>query len=147
MEIDEVRPITILYVEDNPGDVRLVQETFKEWKVCNTLKTVKDGVEAMAYLRQEGEYKHAPRPDLVLLDLNLPRKNGSEVLAEIKVDENLRRIPVVILTASHAEEDILKAYNLYANCYITKSIDLDQFINMVRAIKNFWLSIVKLPEE
>jgi chemotaxis family two-component system response regulator Rcp1 len=143
----EVRPITILYVEDNPGDVRLVQETFKEWKVYNTLDTVKDGVEAIAYLRHTGPYSNTRRPDLILLDLNLPRKNGAEVLAEIKQDENLRRIPVVILTASQAEEDIQKAYNLYANCYITKSIDLDQFINMIRAIENFWLSIVKLPEE
>jgi chemotaxis family two-component system response regulator Rcp1 len=147
MANNEVKPITILYVEDNPGDVRLVQETFKEWKVCNTLETVKDGVEAMAYLRREGRFSKARRPDLILLDLNLPRKNGVEVLAEIKIDENLRRIPVVILTASQAEEDIQKAYNLYANCYITKSIDLDQFINMIRAIKNFWLSIVTLPEE
>jgi len=140
-----VRPITILLVEDNPGDVRLVQETFREGKVCNNLEITRDGVEAMAFLRREGQFVGAPRPDLILLDLNLPRKNGSEVLAEIKADEKLKRIPVVILTASQAEEDIVKAYNLYANCYLTKPIDLDQFINLVNAIKSFWLSIVKLP--
>ena len=140
-----VRPITILLVEDNPGDVRLVQETFREGKVCNNLEITRDGVEAMAFLRHEGQFANAPRPDLILLDLNLPRKNGSEVLAEIKADEKLKRIPVVILTASQAEEDIVKAYDLYANCYLTKPIDLDQFINLVNAIKSFWLSIVKLP--
>jgi chemotaxis family two-component system response regulator Rcp1 len=140
-----VRPITILLVEDNPGDVRLVQETFREGKVCNNLEITRDGVEAMAFLRHEGQFASAPRPDLILLDLNLPRKNGSEVLAEIKADEKLKRIPVVILTASQAEEDIVKAYDLYANCYLTKPIDLDQFINLVNAIKSFWLSIVKLP--
>jgi chemotaxis family two-component system response regulator Rcp1 len=140
-----VRPITILLVEDNPGDVRLVQETFREGKVCNNLEITRDGVEAMAFLRHEGQFASAPRPDLILLDLNLPRKNGSEVLAEIKADEKLKRIPVVILTASQAEEDIVKAYDLYANCYLTKPIDLDQFISLVNAIKSFWLSIVKLP--
>ena len=134
-----------MLVEDNPGDVRLVQETFREGKVCNNLEITRDGVEAMAFLRHEGQFASAPRPDLILLDLNLPRKNGSEVLAEIKADEKLKRIPVVILTASQAEEDIVKAYDLYANCYLTKPIDLDQFINLVNAIKSFWLSIVKLP--
>ena len=134
-----------MLVEDNPGDVRLVQETFREGKVCNNLEITRDGVEAMAFLRHEGQFASAPRPDLILLDLNLPRKNGSEVLAEIKADEKLKRIPVVILTASQAEEDIVKAYDLYANCYLTKPIDLDQFISLVNAIKSFWLSIVKLP--
>ena len=141
------RPITILLVEDNPGDVRLVQETFREWKVCNDLEVVRDGVEALAYLRRQGKFAHSPRPDLILLDLNLPRKNGSEVLAEIKHDESLKRIPVVILTASQAEEDVARAYSLYANCYIVKSIDLNEFIHVVQAIRHFWLSIVKLPEE
>ncbi len=139
------KPIIILLVEDNPGDVRLVQETFKEWKVCNNLQIVRDGVEAMAYLRREGEYVDKPHPDLILLDLNLPRKNGIEVLDELKHDEVLKRIPVVILTASQAEEDILRAYNLHANCYIVKSIDFDEFIRVVQAIKEFWLDIVKLP--
>lgn len=142
-----LKAITILLVEDNPGDVRLVQEIFREGKVCNHLEIARDGVEAMQFLHQEGKYVHAPRPDLILLDLNLPRKNGSEVLAEIKQDERLRRIPVVVLTASQAEEDIARAYNHYANCYLTKPIDLDQFISVVQAIKSFWLSIVQLPEE
>lgn len=142
-----LKEITILLVEDNPGDVRLVQEIFREGRICNSLEIARDGVEAMEYLRQEGKYHHALRPDLILLDLNLPRKNGSEVLAEIKADERLRRIPVVVLTASQAEEDIFRAYNHHANCYLTKPIDLDQFISVVQAIKSFWLSIVQLPEE
>jgi CheY-like chemotaxis protein len=142
-----LREVTILLVEDNPGDVRLVQEIFREGRICNSLEIARDGVEAMEYLRQEGKYHLALRPDLILLDLNLPRKNGSEVLAEIKADERLRRIPVVVLTASQAEEDIVRAYNHHANCYLTKPIDLDQFISVVQAIKSFWLSIVQLPEE
>jgi CheY-like chemotaxis protein len=138
-------PVEILLIEDNPGDVRLTREAFKEGKVSNNLNVVKDGVEAMTFLRQEKKYADAPRPDVILLDLNLPRKDGREVLAEIKQDPNLKRIPVVILTTSQAEQDILKTYNLYANCYITKPVDLEQFITVVRSIETFWLSIVKLP--
>ncbi|MFA4901125.1 MAG: response regulator [Desulfobaccales bacterium] len=139
------RPIEILMVEDNPGDVRLTVEALKEAKVRNNFHTVEDGVEAMAYLRRQGPYAEAPRPDLVLLDLNLPKKNGREVLAEIKEDPELRRIPVVILTVSQAEQDILKSYNLHANCYITKPVDLDQFLEVVKSIENFWLTVVMLP--
>ena len=139
------RPIEILMVEDNPGDVRLTVEALKEAKVRNNLHTVEDGVEALAFLRREGLYAEVPRPDLVLLDLNLPKMNGREVLAEIKEDPDLRRIPVVILTISQAEQDIVKSYNLHANCYITKPVDLDQFLEVVKSIENFWLTIVKLP--
>jgi len=139
------RPIEILMVEDNPGDVRLTVEALKEAKVRNNLHTVEDGVEALAFLRREGLYAEVPRPDLVLLDLNLPKMNGREVLAEIKEDPDLRRIPVVILTISQAERDIVKSYNLHANCYITKPVDLDQFLEVVKSIENFWLTIVKLP--
>ncbi len=139
------RPIEILLVEDNPGDVRLTIEALKEGKVSNNLSVARDGVEALAFLRREGSFSQAPRPDLVLLDLNLPRKDGREVLAEIKVDPLLRRIPVVVLTTSKAEEDILRTYDLHANCYITKPVDLEQFISVVRSIDDFWLSVVKLP--
>jgi two-component system, chemotaxis family, response regulator Rcp1 len=139
------RPIEILMVEDNPGDVRLTVEALKEGKVRNNFHTVEDGVEAMAFLRRQGAYTDAPRPDLVLLDLNLPKKNGREVLAEIKEDPELRRIPVVILTASEAEQDVVKSYNLHANCYITKPVDLDQFLEVVQSIENFWLTVVMLP--
>jgi chemotaxis family two-component system response regulator Rcp1 len=138
-------PIEILLVEDSPGDVRLTQEALKDTKVRNELHVVEDGVEAMAFLRQEGQYADAPRPDVILLDLNLPKKDGREVLAEVKADPNLRRIPVVILTVSQTEEDILKTYDLHANCYITKPVDLDQFITVVRSIEDFWFTIVKLP--
>jgi two-component system, chemotaxis family, response regulator Rcp1 len=138
-------PIEILLVEDNPGDVRLTVEALKEGKVWNRLNVVQDGVEALAFLRQEGNYADAPRPDVILLDLNLPKKDGREVLAEIKADEHLRRIPVVVLTTSSSEQDILKSYNLHANCYITKPVDLDQFIEVVKGIEDFWLTIVKLP--
>ena len=138
-------PVEILLVEDNAGDVRLTMEALKEAKVRNRLHVARDGVEAMAFLRQQGEYADAPRPDVILLDLNMPRKIGREVLAEVKADEDLRRIPVVILTISQAEEDILKAYDLHANCYITKPVDLNQFLAVVQAIENFWLTIVKLP--
>ena len=141
------RPAEILLVEDNPGDVRLIVEAFKEDKLRNNLDVVEDGVEALAFLRREDKYADTPRPDLILLDLNLPKKDGREVLAEIKADENLRRIPVVILTTSKAEEDILKAYNHHANCYITKPIGLEQFIKVVKSVKEFWLTIVKLPAE
>ena len=141
------RPIETMLVEDNPGDVRLIVEAFKEDKLRNNLDVVEDGVEALAFLRREDKYADTPRPDLILLDLNLPKKDGREVLAEIKADENLRRIPVVILTTSKAEEDILKAYNHHANCYITKPIGLEQFIKVVKSVKEFWLTIVKLPAE
>jgi len=139
------RPIEILMVEDNPGDVRLTIEALKEAKVRNNLHTVEDGVEAMAFLRREGRYAEAPRPDLFLMDLNLPKKTGREVLAEIKDDPDLRRIPVVILTVSQAEQDIVKSYNLHANCYITKPVDLDRFLEVVQSIENFWLTVVMLP--
>ena len=140
-----MRPAEMLLVEDNPGDARLAIEALKDAKVYNNLSWVQDGVEAMAFLRREGAYSDVPRPDVILLDLNLPKKDGREVLADVKADEDLRRIPVVILTVSGAEEDIVKTYNLHANCYIRKPIDLDQFIKVVKAIKDFWLSIVILP--
>jgi CheY-like chemotaxis protein len=139
------KEIEVLLVEDNPGDIQLTKEAFLEGKVHNNLNVVMDGVEAMAFLRKEGKYKDAPRPDLILLDLNLPRMDGREVLAEIKKDPNLMTIPVVILTTSGAEEDIIKTYNLHANCYITKPVDLTQFINVVQSIENFWLTMVRLP--
>ncbi|MBI4826836.1 MAG: response regulator [Nitrospirae bacterium] len=140
------KPIDILLVEDNPGDVRLTQEVLKEAKVRNDLHVVYDGVEALAFLRREGKYKDMPKPDIILLDLNLPKKTGHEVLAEIKSDDNLKRIPVVVLTVSKDEEDVVKSYNLYANCFINKPVDLNQFLNVVKAIENFWLTIVKLPQ-
>lgn len=139
------RAIEILLVEDNPGDVRLTIEAFKEGKLTNNMNVVGDGEEAMAFLRKEGEYENAPRPDIILLDLNMPKKDGREVLAEIKQDPNLKRIPVVILTTSNAEKDILKSYDLHANCYINKPVDLNQFIEVVKYIKDFWLTIVRLP--
>jgi CheY-like chemotaxis protein len=142
---EKSRPIEILLVEDSAGDVRLVKEALKENKFLNNLYVARDGVEAMKFLHQEGKYADAVRPDLILLDLNLPKKDGREVLAEVKGDEDLKRIPVVIMTVSEAEEDILKTYNLHANCYITKPIDLDQFIKVVRSVESFWLTIVKLP--
>ena len=146
MSVSElVKPIEILLIEDNPGDVRLTMEALKETKVINKLTVMKNGVEAMAFLRREGPYAQAPRPHLILLDLNLPVKDGREVLAEIKADEALRRIPVVVLTTSRDEQDILKSYNLHANCYITKPVDLDQFITVVKSIEDFWLGIVVLP--
>lgn len=140
-----VKPVEILLVEDNEADVRLTREALKENKVANILHVVGDGEEAIAFLRQKGKYTDAPRPDLILLDLNLPKKDGREVLAEIKVDDDLKRIPVVVLTISKAEEDILKSYNLHANCYITKPIDLNQFMKVVQSIEDFWLALVKLP--
>ena len=142
-----VKPINILLVEDNPGDADLAREALEDSKMNNNLDVVDDGVKAMAYLRREPPYADAPRPDLILLDLNLPRKDGREVLGEIKSDDDLKRIPVVILTTSRAEEDVLKTYNLHANCYITKPIDLNQFMHVVRSIEEFWLSIVILPPE
>ena len=141
-----VRAVQILLVEDNPGDVRLTVEALKEAKVLNKLTVVKDGIEALSLLRRQGQHAGAVRPDLILLDLNLPRKDGREVLAEIKADDNLKHIPVVILTTSQDEQDVLKSYNLYANCYITKPVDLDQFITVVKSIEDFWLGIVVLPK-
>jgi len=143
----ESKPIEILLVEDNAGDARLAREALREAKVRNNLTWLSDGEEALAFLRREGKYSHAPRPDLILLDLNLPRKDGREVLTEIKSDDNFKRIPVVILTTSQAEEDILKAYHLNANCYIPKPVDLDRFLTVVKTIEDFWLTIVKLPPE
>lgn len=144
---NEGRPAEFLLVEDNPGDVRLTREALNESKLRNNLSVVGDGVEAMAFLRREGKYADAARPDLILLDLNLPKKSGREVLAEIKADESLRRIPVVVITSSEAEQDIFATYNLHVNCYVTKPVDLDQFIKVVRSISTFWLTIVKLPPE
>ena len=141
------KPIEILLVEDNPGDVRLTMELLKESKIRNRVSVVDDGIEATAYLRKEGEFSEAPRPDLILLDLNMPRKDGREVLAEIKQDPALKRIPVVVLTASSAEEDIVRSYELHANAYITKPVDLDQFAKVVRSIEEFWFTIVKLPRK
>ena len=139
------KTIEILLVEDNPGDVRLTEEALKEGKIVNRLSVVGDGVEALAFLRREAKYANASRPALILLDLNLPKKDGREVLAEIKADDDLKRIPVVILTISKAEEDILRTYNLHCNCYVTKPVDLSQFLTVVKAVEDFWLTIVKLP--
>jgi CheY-like chemotaxis protein len=138
-------PIEILLVEDNPADVRLTMETLKEEKVLNNLSVVTDGAQAMAYLRREGAYGKAPRPDMILLDLNLPKKDGREVLREIKKDPSLMTIPVIVLTISKTDEDIVRSYDLRANCYISKPVDLKQFIKVTRAIRNFWLGVVKLP--
>jgi CheY-like chemotaxis protein len=140
-----LEPIEILLVEDNPADVRLTQEGLRDSKVRNNLHVRGDGEEALRFLRQQGDERDAPRPDLILLDLNLPRKDGREVLEEIKADVDLRRIPVVVLTTSAGEEDVLRAYNLQAACYITKPVDLDQFLKVVQSIENFWMTIVKLP--
>jgi len=139
------KPIEILLVEDNPGDVRLTQEALQESKVINTLHTAADGVQALEFLKQEGKFADAVRPDIILLDLNLPRMDGRELLAIIKSDPEFRRIPVVILTTSKAEEDIIETYDLHANCFITKPVDLDQFFVVIQSIEEFWFSIVKLP--
>jgi two-component system, chemotaxis family, response regulator Rcp1 len=147
LAFDFASPIEILLVEDNPGDVKLTIEAFKEAKVLNNLHVAEDGVEAMAFLRHQGPYAGQPRPDIIFLDLNLPRKSGREVLAEIKGDPSLRRIPVVVLTTSQAEQDILSSYDLHANCFITKPVDLEQFFEVVRTVEGFWLSVVKLPRE
>lgn len=148
MKVEENgKVIEILLVEDNPGDVRLTKEAFKEGKMSNHLRVAYDGVDAMAYLRQEGKHCSAPRPDIILLDLNLPKKDGREVLAEIKDDPKLRAIPVVILTTSKAEEDVARTYDLHANCFISKPVELDSFIEVVKSIEDFWLTIVKLPSE
>lgn len=143
--MNDARPIEVLLVEDNPGDVRLTIEAMREGRVLTHLNFVDDGEQAMLYLRRQAPYSDATRPDLILLDLNLPLKDGREVLAEIKADDHLRSIPVVVLTTSRAEEDILRSYDLHANCYITKPVDLDQFITVVRSMKDFWFSVVRLP--
>ncbi len=145
--IQECQPLEILLVEDNPGDVRLTQEVFKEAKILNNLSVVGDGVDAMAFLRKQGQYVDASRPDLILLDLNLPRKSGREVVAEVKDDPSLRGIPIVVLTTSSAEQDVVGAYERHANCYITKPVDLDKFIHIIRSIEQFWLSVVQLARE
>jgi len=139
--------IQVLLVEDNPGDVRLTKEALKEGKMLNRVTVVGDGVEALSFLRRQGKYADAGQPDLILLDLNLPKKDGRQVLAEIKADPGLKRIPVVVLTTSSAEEDILKTYDLHANCYVTKPVDLEQFMHVVKSIEDFWITVVKLPSE
>jgi CheY-like chemotaxis protein len=141
-----VNAIDILLVEDSPSDVRLTREALKEAKIFNKLHVVQDGIAALEFLRKEGEYAGSPIPDLILLDLNLPRKDGREVLAEIKEDENLKRIPVVVLTTSKAEEDVVRSYNLHANAYVSKPVDLKQFLEVIRAIEEFWLAVVTLPK-
>jgi chemotaxis family two-component system response regulator Rcp1 len=141
------RPIEILLVEDNPGDIELTREAMEEGKIANRLSVAVDGEQALNFLRREGEYDDAPRPDLILLDINLPKKNGIEVLTEIKRDPDLRRIPVIMLTTSTAEQDLLAAYGAYANCYVKKPIDMDEFIEAVRSIERFWLSFVLLPPQ
>ncbi len=141
------RTIEILLVEDNEGDARLTEEALRENKTRYRLSVARDGEEALKFLKRERKHVNAPRPDLILLDLNLPKKNGHEILEEIKKDLNLKRIPVVILTVSQSEEDIMKSYDLYANCYITKPVDLNQFIEIVKFVRNYWLNIVKLPPD
>jgi two-component system, chemotaxis family, response regulator Rcp1 len=142
-----LKPIEILLVEDNAADVRLTEEALKEGKVRNNLHVARDGMEALEFLRREGKHAKATRPDLILLDLNLPRRDGREVLADIKNDPDLRLIPVVVLTTSSAEADILKSYKLHANCYITKPVDLEQFVSVVKSIDDFWLTVVRLPSD
>jgi CheY-like chemotaxis protein len=141
------KPIEILLVEDNPGDTDLAREALREAKVNNHVHAVADGVEALQFLRRQERFADAPRPDLILLDLNLPRKDGREVLKEIKADRDFRRIPVVVLTTSKLEQDVIKAYNLHANCYIIKPVDFEQFLRVVKDIESFWLTVVKLPSE
>ncbi len=143
--MNDSQPVHVLLVEDNPADVRLTREVLADGKITNTLHVVSDGEEAMAFLRNKPPFASAPRPDLILLDLNLPRKDGREVLAEVKSDPSLKLIPVVILTTSRSDRDILESYNLHANCYISKPVDLLQFMEVVRTIEDFWLAIVKLP--
>lgn len=140
-----VRPIDILLVEDSPADVRLTREALKDAKVLNALHVVQDGMAALAFLRQQGQYANSPRPDLILLDLNLPKKDGREVLEEIKQEEDLKRIPVVVLTTSRAEEDVIRSYNLHANAYVIKPVDLKQFLQVIRSFEEFWLAVVTLP--
>jgi CheY-like chemotaxis protein len=142
---DEGRPVEILLAEDNPGDVKLTEKALEKGNVLNNLHVVNDGVEAMAFLRQVGEYESVPRPDLLLLDLNMPKKDGQTVLKEMKSDDALRRIPVVVLTSSEAEEDIVESYDLHANAYLTKPVDFDGFVDIISTIEDFWLSVVKRP--
>ncbi len=142
-----IKQIEILLIEDNEGDIGLVEEVFQEAKIMNNLYVAEDGEEAMLFLHKEGKFSDVPRPDIILLDLNLPRKDGREVLKEIKEDNSLKRIPVVVLTTSKAEEDILKSYDLHANSYITKPVDFDQFIKVIKSIEDFWLDVVKLPSK
>jgi CheY-like chemotaxis protein len=141
----QARPVEILLVEDSPSDTELTVEALKEAKIHNHLSVVEDGVDAMEFMRRQGRFASAPRPDLIMLDLNLPRKDGREVLAEMKSDPDLKTIPVVVLTTSRADQDVLRAYQLSANCYITKPVDFDQFLNVVRSIESFWLFVVTLP--
>jgi CheY-like chemotaxis protein len=145
MTTQRAKPIEILLVEDNPGDVRLTKESLCDAKIHTNMRVAGDGLEAMACLRREGQYANTTRPDLILLDLNLPRMNGFEVLDAIKEDADLKRIPVVVLTTSQAEQDIIRSYNLYANAFVTKPVDLEQFIKVIKSIEDFWLEIVKLP--
>lgn len=144
---DASKPVEILLAEDNPGDVKLTEKALERGDVINNLHVVTDGVEALAYLRQEGEYAEKPRPDLVLLDLNMPKKDGIEVLEAISEDPELQRIPIVVLTSSEAEEDIIRSYDLHANAYLTKPVDFDGFLDIVSRIEEFWLSVVKMPPE
>jgi CheY-like chemotaxis protein len=141
------KTVEILLVEDNPGDVRLTREALRDGRVHTHLSVASDGEEALAFLRRQGRFGDAPRPDIILLDLNLPKRSGREVLSEIKRDDSLRRIPVVVLSTSAAEQDILASYDLNANCFITKPVDLDQFIRVIRSIEDFWLTVVRLPRE
>ncbi len=145
MKSGETKPVTILLIEDNPADVRLTQVALKEAEIENRMDVVGDGVAAIEYLRRQGNHTGAPRPDLILLDLNLPKKDGREVLAEIKQDRDLRTIPVVVLTTSRDDEDVLRSYQLHANCYVNKPVDLEQFLRTMKSIKDFWLTVVKLP--
>ena len=142
---NKFKAVEILLIEDNPGDVRLTIEALKESKIMNNMHVADDGIEALSFLKKEGIYKDKPRPDLIILDLNLPKKDGREVLGEIKSDDSLKQIPIVILTTSEAEEDIIKSYELHANCYITKPVNMEQFIKVVKSVGDFWFSIVMLP--
>ena len=144
--MENLKSVEILLIEDNPGDARLTQEALKEGKINNKLRVISDGAEATDFLFKRNQYQNAPRPDLILLDLNLPKKNGQEVLAEIKADDNLKSIPVIILTISKAEEDIIRSYNLHANCFLVKPIELNKFFEVVKSIENFWLTVVKFPK-
>ena len=147
MTVKNLNHVDILLVEDSPSDILITREAFAEFKVLNTLHVVEDGVEALAFLKHEGKYASAPRPDLILLDLNLPRMNGREVLAKIKADQNMKKIPVVILTTSHAEQDVLQSYDQHANCYIVKPVGFENFVEAMKSIRQFWFSIVTLPPE
>lgn len=145
MSETDLKPIDILLVEDSPTDILITQEAFQQARLFNQLHVVEDGVEALAFLRQQGAYSHVPQPDLILLDLNLPKKSGREVLAELKGDKRLKFIPVVVLTTSQAEEDVFKSYDLYANCYVTKPVDFIKFVEVIRSIEHFWFNVVTLP--